>query len=137
MRFPGELEGLPHSKAPLPAGHEFEVLVRQIEPGVRLRIVFCRNVGVPIADVEPLIHALFDVVSASEGGVISGAQVAELAMRYAGAGEGGPSGKGDSIRCKSLLQNRERQAKYADLSIGKLKRGVFPQLYHARPRVFA
>ncbi|HXI08866.1 MAG: hypothetical protein ACRC1G_12460 [Bradyrhizobium sp.] len=84
--FPGELEGRPESKAPAPAGHEYQMLVRQIESGVRLRLVFCRNVGVSLPDAEPLIHALFDVVAASEGGVVSSAQVAELAMRYAGAG---------------------------------------------------
>lgn len=89
--FPGELEGLPHSEVPLPAGHEHRVLVRQIKPGVRVRIVFYRDVGTPLPDVEPLVHALFDVVSASQGGVISRAQVAELAMQYAGAGKSGPS----------------------------------------------
>src|SRR5216684_2156650 len=89
--FPSELEGMPHANNPLPAGHEYQMLVRQVEPGVRVRLPFCRNVGVPIPDNEALIHAIFDVVAASEGGVVGSALVAELAMRYASTGDAGPS----------------------------------------------
>jgi len=86
--FPGELEGMSPSEF-LPAGHEYQVLVRQVEPGTRLRMVFGRNLEVPIPDVEPLIHAMFDMVADSEGGVLNTKQVAELALKYAAAGEGG------------------------------------------------
>jgi len=47
-----------------------QALVRQVEPGTRLRIALCRNMEVPIPDAEPLIHAAFDLVSASGGGVL-------------------------------------------------------------------
>jgi hypothetical protein len=87
--FPGELEGLPHSTEPIPPGHEFQMLVRQVQPGTRLRIAFCRNLEVPIPDIEPLLHATFDMVSASEGGVLSTGDVADLALKYAAAAEGG------------------------------------------------
>lgn len=89
--FPGELEGLPEATTPLPSGHEFQILLRQVQPGTRLRTAFCRNLEIPIPDIEPLMHALFDVVSASNGGAVSTEQVAELALRYASIGNGGAS----------------------------------------------
>lgn len=67
-----------------PSGHEHQVLVRQVEPGRRIRISFCRNTEVPIPDIEPLLHALFDTVSASKGGVINAKEIADLAIQYAG-----------------------------------------------------
>lgn len=87
--FPGELEGLPHFTDPIPAGHELQMLVRQVQPGTRLRIAFCRNMEIPIPDIEPLLHATFDMVSASEGGVLGTNEVAELALKYAAAAEDG------------------------------------------------
>jgi hypothetical protein len=89
LAFAGELEGLPFSAEPIPAGHEFQILVRQVQPGTRLRIAFCRNMEVPIPDIEPLLHAAFDMVSASEGGVLSTDEMADLALRYAVAAEDG------------------------------------------------
>jgi hypothetical protein len=56
-----------------------------------LRTAFCRNLEMPIPDIEPLMHALFDVVSASNGGAVSTEQVAELALRYASISNGGAS----------------------------------------------
>jgi hypothetical protein len=44
---------------------------------------------VPIPDIEPLLHAAFDMVSASEGGVLSTDEMAALALRYAIAAEDG------------------------------------------------
>jgi hypothetical protein len=87
--FAGELKDLPHADEPIPPGHEYQMLVRQVEPGTRLRIVFYRNVEVPIPDIEPLIHAAFDLVSSSEGGLLSTQEVADLALKYAAAAEGG------------------------------------------------
>jgi hypothetical protein len=87
--FPGEIDALQAGSdkdEPPPIGHEFQILVRQVEPGTRMRIVFCRNMEVPIPDLEPLIHAIFDVISASKGGVVSSREVADLAMQYAASG---------------------------------------------------
>jgi hypothetical protein len=105
--FAGELEGLSHANEPIPVGHEYQVLVRQVQPGTRLRMGFCRNPEVPIPDLEPLIHAVFDVVSASKGGVVSTREVAELALRYAAADEGGDS---LSINTKPYYKSDERAA---------------------------
>jgi len=84
--YPGELDDVSDLQGPVPAGHELQVLLRQVEPGKRLRTAFCRNLEMSIPDVEPVIHAIFDVVSASKGGVVSHKEVAELAQRYAAAG---------------------------------------------------
>lgn len=60
---------------PMPNGHELQVLVRQIEPGQRIRMPFGRNVDVPIPDDEQTLHALFDVVAARGGPAVSTAEV--------------------------------------------------------------
>jgi hypothetical protein len=72
----------------LPPGHEYQVLVRQVQPGNRLRLPFGLNLEIHIPDVEAVAHALFDVVAGSEGGVVNGREVIELAKRYEA-----PSGK--------------------------------------------
>lgn len=83
----GEVEGLfDRSSIPvLPSGHEHQVLVRQVEPGTRLRIPFGRNLEIPIPDIEAVVHALFDIVAGSNGGVVNAREVIELAKRYEGA----------------------------------------------------
>jgi hypothetical protein len=58
--FPNE-PGMP-DWPPLP-GHEFQVLVRQVEPGARIRLPFGRNLNVEILDNEATIHALFDLAA--------------------------------------------------------------------------
>jgi len=67
----------------LPPGHEYQVLVRQVEPGFRVRLPFGRNLEISIPDDEPVIHALFDVTSTSPGEPINGQEVLERADRYA------------------------------------------------------
>ena len=83
--FAGEDESLfGISKMPVPPPrHEFQVLVRQVEPGKRIRKQFCRNLEVPIPDLEPVMHAMFDVVADAKEGVISIKEIAELAQKYA------------------------------------------------------
>jgi hypothetical protein len=68
----------------LPQRHEFQVLVRQVKPGTRVRVLFCRNAEVPIPDVEAAIHAIFDIVTAERDrqGFISVKEVAALAKKY-------------------------------------------------------
>jgi hypothetical protein len=74
-----------------PPGHEFQIIVRQVLPGRRLRLPFCRNVAVDIPDVEPLLHALFDLFCPHDGDtrqpgdLVSVREVAALAMKYAEA----------------------------------------------------
>jgi hypothetical protein len=83
--FEGERATFPlGALAPEPADHTYQILVRQVEPGQRLRIPFCRNTTVPIPDSEPVLHALFDVMSNGAGPrVISAAEVVAIATQYA------------------------------------------------------
>jgi hypothetical protein len=84
--FPGEAETLPsdYSDTVLPPRHEFQMLVRQVEPGQRIRTAFARNLDTPIPDIEPVIHALFDTMFSQRdpGAVISVEEVAKLAKLY-------------------------------------------------------
>jgi hypothetical protein len=87
----GELESFPPDAVPttLPPDHEIQVVIRQVEPGQRIRAPFGRNLGTPVPDVEAVIHALFDSVAQprGEGVVISVEEVAKLAERYSGPPE--------------------------------------------------
>ncbi|GEM_PF-3389268 len=87
----GEREAMPTERAfgPMPAGHELQVVVRQVEPGQRIRSFFGRNLAVPIPDDEAVIHALFDTLQSGgePGGVISVEHVAGITRRY-GEGSG-------------------------------------------------
>lgn len=91
-----ELAALPdrYGGSPIPAGHELQVLVRQVEAGVRVRTLFGRNLSVAIPDEEAVIHALFDLVSQVPAGSapeISAAAMTALATRYGERGGGRPS----------------------------------------------
>lgn len=87
--LPGELESFPPDAAPsagLPDDHEIQIVIRQIQPGQRIRVPFGRNLETPIPDIEPVIHALFDSISARRAGsaTISVSEVASIAKRYSG-----------------------------------------------------
>jgi hypothetical protein len=73
----------------IPDGHEFQVLIRQVKPGVRLRMPFCKNNEIPVPDIEEVIHALFDIASKRQdaNGVISVNEVAALALKYTEASD--------------------------------------------------
>jgi hypothetical protein len=59
MPFPGELD---EEAAKTPAGHALIVLVRQVEPGSRLRAAFYLNADLrTTADDEGVAQTLFDV----------------------------------------------------------------------------
>lgn len=77
----------------MPARHELQVLVRQIEPGQRMRVPFGRNLDVPIPDDEIVLHALFDIVVSQRGGgpAITGEAMAAAIERYSGKGSARPS----------------------------------------------
>lgn len=74
----------------MPSRHELQILVRQVEPGKRMRLPFGRNLDVPIPDDEAVLHALFDVVSGErdEGPVITSEAIRKALARYEG-GNGG------------------------------------------------
>lgn len=69
---------------PMPPRHEMQVLVRQVEPGKRMRLAFGRNLDVPIPDDETVLHALFDIVGADGGSgeVISMDMMRKAIERY-------------------------------------------------------
>lgn len=70
----------------LPPHHAWWVVVRQIEPGQRVKLAFARHLDCSIPDVEAVVHALFDlVVDARQGEVLAAETLAELAERYARA----------------------------------------------------
>ena len=52
--FPGEIDSslLPGEAPP---GHEWQIVVRQLEPGIRVKAPLCRNTACPIPDVEPVV----------------------------------------------------------------------------------
>jgi hypothetical protein len=62
--YPHEL-GMPDW--PPPPGHEFQVLVKQVEPGARIRLPFGRNFNVEILDNEATLRALFDFAAHARG----------------------------------------------------------------------
>lgn len=68
----------------IPPTHRVEILVRQVEPGKRIRASFARNTEIDIPDQEEIIHAIFDAVaSAGEGKVIDLGETVERARQYA------------------------------------------------------
>jgi hypothetical protein len=71
----------------MPDRHEMQILVRQVEPGKRMRLPFGRNLDVPIPDDEPVLHALFDIVGrqGGDGSVISMDMMRDAMARYGGA----------------------------------------------------
>ena len=68
----------------IPANHRLEILVRQVEPGARIRVVFCRNTDCALPDREDIMHALFDTVAMSGNrGIIDAQKINALAQQYA------------------------------------------------------
>ena len=81
----GEPETLPAEiiKAEIPANHQLEILVRQVQPSARIRAVFCRNKDIAIPDQEEIIHAIFDTVAkAGQRGIIDAREINERAKQY-------------------------------------------------------
>lgn len=85
--FPGEGSSFPDgfSSSSAPPDHEVEILVRQVEVGKRIRTPFFRNSKIDIPDLEPIIHALFDIAASEHNGrgMVSASEVADLAIQYA------------------------------------------------------
>ena len=64
MPFPGEYDA---EAAKAPTGHVLIVLVRQVEPGMRIRPAVSLNADLlPLPDDEAVAHALFEVAMRRE-----------------------------------------------------------------------
>ena len=64
MPFPGECD---EEIAKTPAGHALIMLVRQVEPGSRIKArLFLDVVSLPVPDDEAVIHALFEIATGRE-----------------------------------------------------------------------
>jgi hypothetical protein len=64
MLFPGEAD---EEAAKTPAGYALVVLVRQVAPGLRPRVLFCLDDDLlPLPDDEAVAHALFEVAVGRE-----------------------------------------------------------------------
>jgi hypothetical protein len=72
-----------------PPRHEYQVIVRQVAPRARVRLLFCRNLDVSVPDNESILHAIFDLHAncseADAGRKVSVREIAALAVKYAGA----------------------------------------------------
>jgi hypothetical protein len=83
MPFPGEAD---KEAAETPAGHALILLLRQVEPGTRIKVGFHLNAELlPVPDDEAIAHALFEVAVGHEP--VPRDQQARFALieKYAGA----------------------------------------------------
>jgi hypothetical protein len=89
----GEAANLGVDSDPTPPQMELTILVRQVEPGRRLRSAFFKPTDLPLPDVEPLAHALMDLALrprvANEP--IERAELMELWRRYEAVSRLGPT----------------------------------------------
>jgi hypothetical protein len=81
--FAGEVEAIGRTLPDL-AGYQHAAMVRQVEPGRRIKHMINLNTAIEVPDIEAVLHALFD--QAASGGDLSVATVAELALQYAAVG---------------------------------------------------
>jgi hypothetical protein len=80
MPFPGEFD---EGAAKTPAGHVALILVRQVEPGSRIRgAVYLRANWLPLPDDEATIHALFEVAMQHEAMPSNGEALRNLSKKY-------------------------------------------------------
>ncbi len=74
---PGEQQSLMSTPTKTPEGHELWVLIRQVEPGRRVRIPFFRDPVTELPDIDAVVAALFDLArSGQPGQVISARDIA-------------------------------------------------------------
>ena len=82
----GEAEAMPEliPSDQIPPNHRVDILVRQVEPGKRIRKPFCRNTEIDIPDQEEIVHAIFDTVATAAGGsTIDLREIIKRARQYA------------------------------------------------------
>src|SRR5262245_44264652 len=89
MPFPSEVD---EQAAQTPAGHALIVLVRQVEPGSRLRSLLCLNTDLlPLSDDEAAAHALFEIAARREAVPPNSAALRSLIERYTALADGSAS----------------------------------------------
>jgi hypothetical protein len=88
--FEGEYPKIADQLASVPEHHEYQTIVRQLEVGRRIRTPFCRDARTEIPDLEPVLHAIFDLMSQKNetARVVTVAEIANLARKYEKAAEG-------------------------------------------------
>ena len=70
-----------------PAGYELILMLRQVEPGSRVKCGgFLKREILPVPDIEAIAHAFFDLFISSDDQPISKAQVEALVARYLSTG---------------------------------------------------
>jgi len=75
---------------PLPPGHGYRIVVRQLAPGLRVRTVLPQNSSIPVPDLDAICHALFNIMWRGEGrrgDPISATEVLDLAEQRASPAE--------------------------------------------------
>ena len=81
LPFLGEFDGM---AAEVRAGYEAVVVVRQIEPGTRVRTFLYQPMALSAPDDEAVAHAMFDLVAQSgPGELISSEELVALITKYA------------------------------------------------------
>jgi hypothetical protein len=85
--FDGEVDATFGGRLPpAPPGHRVVIIIRQVEPGRRVRLPFFANNEVPVPDDEQILHGLFDSIGQQTEGAISARQVAERARQLTSRG---------------------------------------------------
>jgi hypothetical protein len=82
---PGEAESLSPQlmQIEIPENHRWEILVRQVKEGQRIRTVFLRNTQACIPDADEVIHVIFDLVcEPGRSGKINNEEVAALSEMF-------------------------------------------------------
>jgi hypothetical protein len=60
--YPGEVDDA--ANAVPPAGHKLLLIIRQVQPGIRVKVGYFLNESCwPVPDVEAIAHGFFDVAS--------------------------------------------------------------------------
>jgi hypothetical protein len=81
LPFAGEIA--PERSGPAPEGHRLLVLLRQVEPGKRIKVgIFIANHLPPVPDIEAVAHALFDIATKREPIPPNGAAMCALIEKY-------------------------------------------------------
>jgi hypothetical protein len=84
--FPGEAD---EQAAKTPPGTVLLTLVRQVEPGKRVRASFYLNAALwPVPDDDAIAHALFDIATRQQAQPQNAAERAALVEKYHAAGRG-------------------------------------------------
>jgi hypothetical protein len=81
LPFAGEIE--PERSGPAPDGHQLLLLIRQVEPGRRIKVgFFIPSQILPVPDSEAIAHALFDIATARVPIPRNGAAMCALIEKY-------------------------------------------------------